>query len=89
MKSTLTVAVFECYISMICALIFISDICQDIYQDIYQCHTYIIYEYDYGIIMLELPAEFILGGPLLAAAADAHATSLKHADSASAAWSAR
>ena len=73
---------------MICALIFISDICH-IYQ-----YTYIniIYEYDYGIIiiMLELPAEFILGGPLLAAAADAHATSLKHADSASAAaWSAR
>ena len=54
---------------------------------LYQYHN----EYDYGIIiiMLELPAEFILGGPLLAAAADAHATSLKHADSASAAWSAR
>ena len=88
MKSTLTVAVFECYISMICALIFISDICH-IYQ--YTYINIIIYEYDYGIIiiMLELPAEFILGGPLLAAAADAHATSLKHADSASAAWSAR
>lgn len=68
---------------MICALIFISDICH-IYQ-----YTYIIYDYHYGIIMLELPAEFILGGPLLAAAADARATSLKHADSASAAWSAR
>ena len=74
---------------MICALIFISDICH-IYQYTY-INMNIIYEYDYGIIiiMLELPAEFILGGPLLAAAADAHATSLKHADSASAAWSAR
>lgn len=75
---------------MICALIFISDICH-IYQYTYINIIYEYRQYDYGIIiiMLELPAEFILGGPLLAAAADAHATSLKHADSASAAWSAR
>lgn len=76
-------------------MLYINDMCAHFhirYLPYISVHLYHNHIYEYGIIMimlLELPAEFILGGPLLAAAADAHATSLKHADSASAAWSAR